>query len=114
MESTMDDSEINAQQFTEMLASEAALAVYFSADSCSVCHNLYPRIEQMLAEQYPCFRLLRIQVNKAVELTAQMGVLSVPTLIIFLDHREVQRYVRQMSVEGLRQDLARPYALLFD
>ena len=110
----MDNSELNAQQFSELLASEAALAVYFSADSCSVCHSLYPRIEAMLAEHYPRFRVLKIQVNVAVALAAQMGVLSVPTLIIFLDHRELQRYVRQMSVEGLRQDLQRPYGLMFD
>ncbi|MFU8837414.1 MAG: thioredoxin family protein [Thiohalomonadaceae bacterium] len=110
----MEQIQLDTQQFAELLASESALAVYFSADSCSVCHNLYPRIEQMLAEYYPRFRVLKIQVNTATALAAQMGVLSVPTLIIFLDHREQQRYVRQMSVEGLRQDLQRPYALLFD
>lgn len=102
------------EDVSALVATEAALAVYFSADSCHVCHVLYPRIEQMLAEHYPRFRLLRIRVNDAPELAAQMGVLSVPTLLIYLDHREMQRYVRQLSVDALRQDLQRPYQLLFD
>ena len=97
----------------QRITEEPALAVYFSSHGCQVCHALFPRIEQMLQQEYPAISLLRLKLDEMPELGAQMGVLSVPTLIIYLDHREAYRYVRQISVDGLRQDLARPYALLF-
>lgn len=110
----MDDKPHTAQILADQLASEAALAVYFSSEGCSVCKDLYPRIERMLAEEYPRFALLRIKADEEPELAAQMGVLSVPTLLIYLDHRELRRYVRQLGVSALREDLQRPYSLLFD
>lgn len=110
----MTDKTLTAAEVTALIAAEPALAVYFSSTACNVCHALFPRIEQMMAESYPRFRLLRVRVDDAPEVAAQMGVLSVPTLLIYLDHHEAQRYVRQLSVEALRRDLERPYQLLFD
>ncbi len=102
------------ERLRQRIATDEALAVYFSAESCAVCHSLYPRIEQMMGQDYPRIPLLRIKLDEEPELGAQLGVLSVPTLIVYLDHQEARRYVRQIGVEALRQELARPYALLFN
>lgn len=109
----MSEANRGAEGLQGLIASEPALALYFSADSCGVCHVLYPRLEAMFAESFPKLRLQRVRLEDTVEGAAQLGVLSIPTLIIYLEHREQQRYVRQISVEGVRQDLGRPYALLF-
>jgi thioredoxin 1 len=110
----VNDNAYTEASLASLIASEAALAVYFSADTCQVCKSLYPRIAQMMQTEYPRFRLLHINLVQHTGLAAQMGVLSVPTLVVYLDHHEVQRYVRQLSVEALRRDLQRPYRLLFD
>lgn len=109
----MTNTSQEALDLEQLIATEPALALYFSADSCGVCHALYPRLEAMFVEDFPQLRLLRLRTEDLQQQAAQLGVLSIPTLIIYLDHREQQRYVRQISVEGVRQDLSRPYALMF-
>lgn len=91
-----------------------AAAVYFSGEGCHVCSVLYPKLEAMLSEEFPRLGLARVNCTATPELPAQLGIFTVPTLVLYFDGHEAQRYARNFSLGELRQALARPYQLLFD
>ena len=93
---------------------QPAAAVYFAGENCNVCTALFPKVEQLLAQEFPRTGLGRVECGEHPEIPAQHGVFSVPTLVLFFDGHEAQRYTRNISLSELRQALRRPYSLLFD
>jgi len=91
-----------------------AAAVYFSGEGCSVCTVLFPKLEAMLEEEFPRIGLARVDCSATPDIPAQRGIFTVPTLLLYFDGHEAQRYARNISLGELRQALARPYQLLFD
>lgn len=95
----------------DMVAAEPAVAVYFSTPDCGVCQALYARLVELL-QDYPRVVLVRADCVVAPGLAAQLGVLAVPTLVVYLDGREAMRKTRHFSLKA--QALERPYRLLLD
>ena len=98
------------QQF---LAAEAAVLVYFSTPECNVCKVLKPKVVGLLAERYPRVHFVYSDVARVPEIAAQMGVLAVPTLVLYFDGREAARFVRNFSLAELEAAIERPYSMLF-
>ena len=94
------------------VAENPAALLYFSAEGCGVCTVLLPKVEALLREEFPRAGLARIDCSARPELAAQQGVFAVPTLVLFFDGREAQRFARNVSLGQLREAMARPYRLL--
>jgi thioredoxin-like negative regulator of GroEL len=97
----------------EVLARAPAVMAYFSTPECRVCAALRPKVADLLAREFP--RITGVYVDCAAhpDASAQHGVFSVPTLVAFFEGREWLRWSRAVSLDELREALARPYALLF-
>ena len=93
---------------------QPAAAVYFAGEGCNVCTVLFPKVETLLEQEFPRLGLARVECGLHPDIPAQHGVFSVPTLIVFFDGHEAQRYARNISIGELRQALRRPYQLLFE
>ncbi len=91
-----------------------AAAVYFSGEGCNVCTVLFPKLEALFVEAFPKMGLARIDCTAHPALSAQSGVFTIPTLVLYFDGHEAQRYARNISLGALREALTRPYQLLFD
>ena len=96
----------------QLIASKAAVAVYFAAPNCGVCEALRPKIEQLLATQFPAITFVPIQIEKSPGISGAFGVFSAPTLLIFFEGNEFLRKVRLMSIPELAQIIERPYKML--
>jgi thioredoxin-like negative regulator of GroEL len=96
------------------VSGQPAAAVYFAGEGCNVCTVLFPKVQALLQQEYPRIALGRVECGSHPEISAQHGVFSVPTLLLFFDGHEAQRYARNISIGELRQALQRPYQLLFD
>lgn len=101
-------------EIERFVAEHPAAALYFSGDNCNVCSVLFPKVEALLAEDFPRVGLGKLNCTQSPEAAAQHGVFTVPTLILYFDGREAQRFSRNISLGQLREALARPYQLLFD
>jgi len=99
--------EINAK-----LIEDAALVLYFSSPSCSVCQVLRPKVMHALATAYPAMGRYHADLALYPELAAHFQVFSAPTLIVFFQGREFIRKGRAVSVAGLLQEIKRPYELM--
>ncbi|HEY9148519.1 MAG TPA: thioredoxin family protein [Gammaproteobacteria bacterium] len=102
------------EQLTAFLRDNPATLLYFSADGCGVCTVLLPKVEALLQQEYPRVALGKLNCSRSPELAAGHGVFTVPTLVLYFEGRETQRFARNVSLGQLREALARPYQLLFD
>lgn len=108
MDTTLNDlNELNSK-----LKEEPAIVLYFSSPSCSVCHVLRPKLMQALQEKYPVIGRYHADISLTPEIAAQFQIFSAPTIIVFLEGKEFIRKGRAMSVEGLLQEIKRPYELM--
>lgn len=97
----------------DYLASETAVLVYFSTPQCNVCKVLKPKVVELLEQSYPQMGFVYSDVARDAETAAQMGVLTVPTLIVYFDGRETDRFVRTFGIGELKAAIDRPYEMLF-
>ena len=78
-------------------AKEKELAVLdFSAAWCGPCKMLAPIVEE-IAEEYSDVTLGKINVDEQMELAIQFGIVSIPTLIVYQDGKEVAKSIGYCS-----------------
>ena len=91
METNMAVIEVNKDNFQkEVLESEKTVLVDFWADWCGPCRMLSPLVDQ-IAEEKIDIKVCKINVDDNHELAAQFKVMSIPTLIVFREGKEVNR-----------------------
>ena len=106
--------EIHTQeQFNRLAAAEPALLAYFSTDFCNVCKSLRPKIESLIQEEFPLRRTVYVNSEKNPEIAGQYRIFTAPVILVFFEGRETLRKMRNAGINELRQDLQRPYSLLF-
>lgn len=88
-------------------------ALYFTTPDCGVCRVLRPKLAGMLAERFPAVGLGLVDCAACPALAAEMGVFTVPTLIVFTEARESLRRSRAFGLDELACELERPYRLLY-
>jgi thioredoxin 1 len=98
----------------EEIQIQAATAVYFKGERCSVCSVLEPKIKALLTSAFPKFTFISVPESEAQnELRAQLRVFNVPTLVLFLEGKEFLRTGKNTSIIELAQQIERPYHICF-
>lgn len=98
----------------QIVETEAAVLVLFGGAHCHVCQVIRPKLEAMLADQFPKVRLVYVDCAEQSALCAQQGVLSLPTVHVYFGGQKVGEWVRTFSLGQLSAAMARPYGILFD
>ena len=95
--------EITTANFeTEVLKSEKPVLIDFWATWCGPCMRQGPVVEELAEEGYA---VGKVDVDQNMALAQQFRVVSVPTLILFKNGTEVQRFVGLTSKEELKSAL---------
>lgn len=82
--------------FEKALSSGSPILVDFWAAWCGPCRMLAPVIEQ-LSEQYQGKVLVgKVDTDQEQELAMRYGIMSIPTVILFKDGKEVERKIGVM------------------
>ena len=93
----MELKHINSKNFEEEVKSGKVTLVDFFATWCGPCKMLGPVLEQVADEVKDKVNIVKLDIDESLETAKQFGVMSVPTMVIFKDGKEVDRIV------GLRQ-----------
>jgi len=94
--------EINDTNFEEIIK-EGIVLVDFWAPWCGPCRSQVPIIEA-LAEKVDGKAVIgKLNVDEAAAAAGKFGVMSIPTLIVFKDGAEAQRFVGVQSEEKLME-----------
>lgn len=95
-----------------LIASEKAMALFFSTTNCSVCTFLKPKIEELIESNFPKIKFQPINLTERPELTAVFGVFTAPTLLVFFEGKEFIRKSQNMGIQEVKEAIERLYSLM--
>jgi len=103
---------VNIETLENDIKTELAIALYFSAPTCNVCHALKPKLLTAFEANFSQLQVKSIDISETPEIASHFGVFSIPTLLIFLDGKEFLRKSRHMSVDQVVKEIKRPYDMM--
>lgn len=90
---------------TEVLQSETPVLVDFWATWCGPCKMIAPVLEEIAGEKDGKLKIAKLDVDQNPDSAQKFGVMSIPTLLLFKEGREVSRIVGYRSKNQLVQQL---------
>ena len=91
----------------EVLKSDLPVMVYFWAPWCGPCQMAGPVIDELAEEYEGKVKFGKLNVDDNQQVAMKYGVMSIPTVILFKDGKEVGRKIgfagKQMYEDLLRQ-----------
>lgn len=94
----MELSNLTAESFeAEVKNGKDLVLVDFYATWCGPCKMLAPVLEQVADEVKEKATIKKLDIDECLDIAKEFNVMSVPTMILFKDGKEVERIV------GLRQ-----------
>ncbi len=79
---------------------EVPVLVDFWAEWCGPCRMMAPQFEQA-AKLLPTLRLIKVDSDAAPRLSQQLGIRSIPSLVLFYQGREIARQAGVMPAAEL-------------
>lgn len=95
----------NRDLFENLLKRCRVVVADFWAEWCGPCRMIEPVVEEITRRYAPKVAVAKINVDENSDLTIEYSVMSIPTLIVFNNGREVKRLVGYYP--GLARDLIR-------
>ena len=86
---TVDDASFDA----DVLASDTPVLVEFGATWCPPCRMLAPVLDEVAEERSSELRVLTVDVDASPVTQGRYGVMSVPTLLVFIGGKPVRQMV---------------------
>lgn len=90
---------------SEVLDSDKPVLIDFWASWCGPCQMVLPIISE-LAEEVTDTKICKVNVDEQAELAKKFRVLSIPTLIVIKDGKEIKREVGAKSKAEILELLA--------
>ena len=85
---------LNSENFeSEVLNANETVLVDFYADWCGPCKMMAPVIEELAEELQEKAKVGKINVDESTDTATQYDVMSIPTIIIFKNGKEVKRFI---------------------
>jgi thioredoxin 1 len=78
---------------TEVLKSDKPVLVDFWATWCGPCRMIAPIVEQIRGELGEKVKVVKMDIDENPSTPTQLGIMSIPTVIIFKDGKAAERTV---------------------
>jgi thioredoxin 1 len=86
----------NDETFHNEVNSSKVVLVDFYADWCGPCKALAPILES-IDEDRANVKIIKVNVDEAEKISRSYGVMSIPTLIVFKDGKEISKNIGLLS-----------------
>lgn len=90
---------------SEILEADKLAVLDFSATWCQPCKKLTPILEELSVQYDGKVVIGHCDVQKAPETAKLFGIMAVPTVILFKDGQEVDRFVGLQSKDQIAKKL---------
>ena len=89
--------------FSQLIDSDTPVLIDFFATWCGPCMAMAPVLDDLKAELGDDIRIIKIDVDKNIDLAAGMKVLGVPTFMLFRNGQELWRQPGVLTKEALKK-----------
>ncbi len=89
----------------EVLNNSTPVLVDFWAGWCGPCKMIGPVVEELAAEYKDRVKVAKVDVDSNRQVAGKLGVMSIPTLIMFKDGEEIDRIIGMTGKEQLKQKI---------
>ncbi|OAA30690.1 hypothetical protein AT15_09680 [Kosmotoga arenicorallina S304] len=103
--------EVSFNELQSEIEKELVL-VEFSTPTCGVCTTVKRKLED-IEENYPQWKFLYVDMNKNPEASGAFTVFTAPTIIIFHNGKELNRWARNFGMNQITDYLNRLTEMLF-
>ena len=90
----------NEEEFNEVIKKDKVV-IDFYAEWCGPCKMLGPILEQVNE-----IDILKINVDEFPDLAAKFGVMSIPTLILFVEGKEIKKEIGFKNLDEIKKMIA--------
>jgi len=89
----------------EVLQHTAPVLVDFWAAWCAPCRTLAPIIDAVAAEYIGRVKVVKVNIDENQSIAAKYAIMSIPTLILFKEGKEIERLVGFISQRNLSEKI---------
>ena len=98
---------VNEAEFDrEVLRADRPVLVDFWAPWCAPCRMVAPTLETLSREQSSALKVVKVNVDENPSLASRYRAMSIPTMLVFKDGREVDRWVGAQPENAIRSRIA--------
>jgi thioredoxin 1 len=98
-------TELTSETFDGSVASETPTLVDFWAEWCAPCRAISPILEEIATEYESKLRIVKLNADEHPDVVRKLGVMSIPTLILFANGEEKTRIVGARAKQQLLKDI---------
>jgi thioredoxin 1 len=100
-----DITQLTTETFEDSVASETPTLVDFWAEWCAPCRAISPILEEIAVEYADKLRVVKLNADEHPDVLRRLGIMSIPTLILFAKGEEKTRIVGARAKQQLLKDI---------
>lgn len=97
--------QLNNKAFTEIVQKYPLVVVDFWASWCAPCHMIAPFVEELAKEYSGKIVFGKMNVDEGRSTAMEFGIMSIPTLLMFKNGKEVDRIIGAVPKESIKRKL---------
>lgn len=104
----------NEDELQAWVQENRAAMLLFGGANCSVCQAIKPRLQKMLAEEFPNMHLGYVACDgEGSSLCASYGLFSIPIVWLYFEGKRASSFGRVFSLDEVRAAIQRSYGMMF-
>ena len=107
-------STYTSQSWDTFVKQEDAVLLYLFNTSCDICNSLRPKVQNLIEGKFPKIKMVTLNAVDNKEFAAQLRMLSVPGIILYMDGKETLRANGLIILSEFESKIRRPYELMFE